>query len=198
MYRLNYRIFELINNLALKNRVIDNVMIFSSKFLPYMMMLIICATFLISVFKHKPSNRKNAAITVLLIAVNLIINYLIGRLYYDPRPFVNHKVNLLFPYVRDSSFPSDHASATMSTAVGLMRVNRILGWASGILSLLVGFSRIYVGHHYPMDIIGSYLIVILTNILFHKFLEKKAETLYYRIEIRTVGSFQKFFHFNKN
>lgn len=188
---MNYRIFELINNLALKNMTVDNVMIFSSKYLPYLMALMICAVFVYGILRRDAACRKNAVFTALLIAVNLLINFLIGCFIYVPRPFVNHKVNLLFPHVNDSSFPSDHATVTMSTAVGFMRVNRILGWISVMLSLLVGFSRIYVGHHYPLDVLGSYLTVILTNILFHRFFEKKAESIYFKAESGIVRCFSK-------
>ena len=175
---MNYRIFEWINQLALKNRLLDTIMIFSSKTLPYLMALFICAVFLYGILRHDAVNRKNAVMAGLLVAINLAINFLIGCFVYIPRPFVSHKVHLLFPHAPDSSFPSDHATATMSTAVGLMRVSRILGWVCVCFSLLVGFSRIYVGHHYPLDVLGSYLIVIAANALFHRFLERKAAAFY--------------------
>lgn len=184
---MNYRVFELINQLAYKNRMLDNIMIFSSKVLPYLMALLICAVFLHGVLRHDAGMRSNAAMTVLLIAINLTINFLIGCVVYVPRPFVSHKVNLLFSHVQDSSFPSDHATVTMSTAVGLMRVSRILGWVCVFFSLLVGFSRIYVGHHYPLDVFGSYLIVIITNVLFHRYLEKKISSFYLRVEKRALS-----------
>lgn len=177
--------------MALKNGFMDNVMISSSKYLPYLMALMICAVFLFGILHHDAASRKNAVITGLLVALNLAINFLIGCFVYIPRPFINHKVNLLFLHVSDSSFPSDHATATMGTAVGLMRVNRILGWVSVLLSLLVGFSRIYVGHHYPLDVLGSYLIVFLTNFLFHRFLENKAESLYFRLESKILSHHSK-------
>lgn len=181
---MNYRIFELINQLALKNSLLDNLMIFSSKVLPYLLALIIGVVFLYGVLRRDAESRKDAVMTVLLMAINLAINFLIGCFVYVPRPFVSHKVNLLFPHVQDSSFPSDHATVTMSTAAGFMRVNRILGWICVVLSLLVGFSRIYVGHHYPLDILGSYGIVLVTNVLFHRFLESKAVSLYLWVDGR--------------
>lgn len=182
MEQLNYQIFELINQLALKNKLLDNLMIFSSKVVPYLMALLICVTFLHGILRRDTEKRKNAVITVLLLAVNLAINFLIGCFFYVPRPFISHKVNLLYPHVPDSSFPSDHSTVSMSTAAGLMRVNRILGWVCVTLSLLVGFSRIYVGHHYPLDVLSSYLIVFLTNAVFHRFFESGFTLLYLRAD----------------
>ena len=173
--------------MALKNRLLDNIMIFSSKVLPYLMVLLICSVFLYGVLRHDTSSRKNAVITAFLLIINLAINFLLGCLVYIPRPFVSHKVNLLFPHTPDSSFPSDHATVTMSTAAGLMRVGRALGWVCVFLSLVVGFSRIFVGHHYPLDVLGSYLIVIVTNTLFYRFLEEKFSSLYLRVDEKVFG-----------
>jgi undecaprenyl-diphosphatase len=168
--------------MALKNDVLDRIMIFSSRVLPYLMVALICATFLFGVLRHNAAIRKNATATVFLIAINLMINFLIGAFLYIPRPFVHHKVNLLFPHASDSSFPSDHATVTMGTAVGLMRVDSVMGWICVFLSLLVGFSRIYVGQHYPLDVLGSYLIVMGTSVLFYQFFEKKFALLYFWAE----------------
>lgn len=66
----------------------------------------------------------------------------------------------------------------MSTATGLIHVRRALWWACIFLSLLVGFSRIFIGHHYPLDVLSSYMIVIVINTLFHRFFESKLVSLY--------------------
>lgn len=64
------------------------------------------------------------------------------------RPFVHNKVNLLISHSADASFPSDHATGTMGIALRLRKYNRILGMIMTILSIVVGFSRVYVGNHW--------------------------------------------------
>ena len=98
------------------------------------------------------------------------------------RPFVNNKVNLLYNHVSDASFPSDHATGTMSIALGFGKYNKIYGIMLTILSIIVGFSRVYVGHHYPLDIVGAYTMVVITNYLYNRLLRDKVEKIYFKFE----------------
>ena len=113
---------------------------------------------------------------------NLVLSFIIGGIYYVDRPFVNNKVNLLFTHTKDASFPSDHATGTMGIALGLGKYNKSLSIILTILSVIVGFSRVYVGHHYPMDVIGAYVIVFATNYIYNLKLRSKVENLYEIVE----------------
>lgn len=186
---MNMEFFRLINNLANKNISLDKVMIFFSKDVPYIFMVILGMVFVLGITKKNCDYRKVAVNTCIITVINLTISFIIGSIYYVDRPFVHNKVNLLFPHVKDASFPSDHATGTMSIAVGLKNYNKSLSLILTILSVIVGVSRAYVGHHYPMDIIGAYIIVFVTNHIYNFKLRTKVESLYEVVEKKLVIRF---------
>lgn len=179
---MNMEIFKLINNLANKNVALDVVMIFFSKYVQYIFMGIVALVFILGVIKKNEEYRKVSVNTFIITVINLILSSIIGGVYYVDRPFVHNKVNLLVPHVKDASFPSNHAIGTMSIALGLEKYNKVLGMIMTILSITVGFSRVYVGNHYPSDVIGAYIIVFITNYIYNLVLKNKIEEFYTKIE----------------
>jgi membrane-associated phospholipid phosphatase len=89
-----------------------------------------------------------------LIAVAL--NQPLGRLVGEARPYVTHPhiLRLAAP-TSDFSFPSDHAVMGGAVAVGLLLANRRLGLVAAVLALVLAFARVYIGAHYPWDVLGG-------------------------------------------
>jgi undecaprenyl-diphosphatase len=187
---MNLEFFRLINDLANKNAIIDKIMIFFSKDMPYIFMAATAIIFILGIMNNKIEYRKVALNTIVLTTINLVISFIVGSIYYVDRPFVHNKVNLLFPHTADASFPSDHATGTMSIALGLKNYNKLLSVILTILSVIVGFSRVYVGHHYPFDIIGAYIIVFITNYIYNIKLRDRIGSLYERIENKILVKFK--------
>ncbi|HER2169539.1 TPA: phosphatase PAP2 family protein, partial [Streptococcus pyogenes] len=98
----------------------------------------------------------------------LFINALIKLFYFKPRPFVKRRVGILIPSKMDSSFPSKHTLLVFAISTSIFLYERVLGSIMWVLSVLTGFSRIWVGHHYPSDIIGSAFIATMTSIILDK------------------------------
>lgn len=193
---MNMELFRMINNLANKNTILDGIMIFFSEYVPYIFMAAVAIVFILGMMKKNSNYRKATVSTFVITAFNLILSFIIGGIYYVDRPFVHNKVNLLFPHVQDASFPSDHATGTMSIALGLKKYNKLLSIILTILSIIVGFSRVYVGHHYPMDVIGAYIMVWITGCIYNLKLRGKVENLYEFIENKLAEKFklQKLFN----
>ena len=81
---------------------------------------------------------------------------------------MKHRVGILIPSKMDSTFPSKHTLLVFAISTSIFLYDRILGSIMWILSVLTGFSRIWVGHHYPSDIIGSAFIASMTSIMLEK------------------------------
>lgn len=183
---INIMIFNAINGLAKHNIILDKLMIAFSSYVPDIFMAALAVTYIIGLVTMNEKMRGIAIDTFVITVFNLLLSFVIGVFWYVPRPFVNNKVNLLIPHAIDSSFPSDHAIGTMSIAVGINRWNKVYGRLLIVLSIIVGISRVFVGHHYPSDVIGGYAIVFVTSFLYNRFLKNIVQTIYFKIEKLTV------------
>lgn len=179
---MNMELFRIINNLDNKNTILDKIMIFFSEYGPYISMAAIVIVFILGLKQKNCENRKIAVSTVVITVINLIINLIVRSIFHVDRPFVHNKVNLLLPHDSASSFPSNHATGTMSIALGLEKYNKLLSRILTILSIIIGFSRVYVGHHYPIDVIGAYIIVFAVNYIYNLKLRSKVDNLYELVE----------------
>ncbi|MGW9685551.1 phosphatase PAP2 family protein [Flagellimonas sp. 2504JD1-5] len=98
-----------------------------------------------------------------------------------PRPCNDETINSLIRILKtpvDYSFFSGHASSSM--AIGLLvylllRERAKWSWIFFIWPLLFSYSRIYVGVHFPLDILVGALVGILAAILFYKTYQKFIE-----------------------
>lgn len=98
----------------------------------------------------------------------LLINMLIKCFYLKPRPFIKRRVGILIPSKMNSAFLSKHTLLATAVSTSIFLHERVIGAVMWGLSLLTGFSRIWVGHHYPSDIIRSLFIGSLTSIIVEK------------------------------
>lgn len=93
-----------------------------------------------------------AAVAVL---VNVPIRSFVGR----PRPFLDHDgLTVLVRGKNDFSFVSDHATLAMAIGAALFVANRRLGFVGLGLAVLEGFCRVFMGVHYPTDVIGGFAL----------------------------------------
>ncbi|MGW7410394.1 phosphatase PAP2 family protein [Streptomyces sp. NPDC054833] len=95
----------------------------------------------------------------LAAAIAVLVNVPIRGFVERPRPFRDHQgLAVLVSGKTDYSFVSDHATITMALGVGLFVANRRFGIAGIGLALFEGFCRVYMGVHYPTDVVGGFAL----------------------------------------
>ncbi|MBC3862341.1 undecaprenyl-diphosphatase [Undibacterium jejuense] len=97
----------------------------------------------------------------------LLINQIIGLAWQHPRLFMIGLGNTLIPHVADSSCPSDHLTLLWGVAFSFLthRSTRQVGMALAFLGLPVAWARIYLGVHFPLDIVSAALVAMLSACL---------------------------------
>ncbi len=112
-----------------------------------------------------PKTRRLGAVMALaLILEALICNLMIKPLVARARPYdLNPTVQLLLKAPSDYSFPSGHTGASFAAASALLFQKSRLWIPTGILSVLIGFSRMYLYVHYPTDVLAGAALGIITG-----------------------------------
>lgn len=103
------------------------------------------------------------------VGVMITARAMASLLPFRNRPKLNTDLDFLLPIgsrqeelMSNSSFPSDHAALFYSLSMGFFLVSRKAGIAAFIYSFfIISLPRIYLGLHYPSDIIGGALLGIL-------------------------------------
>ena len=176
------KFFNLINGMANKYDFLDNIMILSSKIIPYALMMIVVLVYFYGVIKKNKDIRLMSVNTVIKCVIGMVVSQIIGKFFYFPRPFVNNNVNLLYEHSLSASFPSDHSLGSMSIALGLNKGIGILSKVNIFLAIFVGFTRVYVGHHYPLDVIGGFVLAYIISVIYNKYVFKHISSIYMKVE----------------
>lgn len=153
---MNDKILLLINGWAGKNALLDAAMVFAAKYLVFVVFAIAlgCMIYLILQKKWRPVMYFFAT-----LVMSFIVLYFMGLLTIDHRPFMDHQLTQLIAHAPGKSFPSDHTTVATAIALGILVFTpfKKLGWMLVVFAALIGFARIFVGVHYPYDIIGGLL-----------------------------------------
>ncbi|HUX85939.1 MAG TPA: phosphatase PAP2 family protein [Chloroflexota bacterium] len=150
---LNWQVAHALNSFAGRSVVADAIGVFFAQYLVFVLCLIGASWWFLRIPRDEGKYAALAAVCAVIIGQ--VFNLAIAVFLYAPRPFIDHSVILLIHSARDSSFPSDHTTAAFTLAVTAFRHGMpgrlaLLGGAC-----LIGISRIFVGVHYPLDVVGG-------------------------------------------
>ena len=149
---------------------IDYFFIFGAKYL-----FLLAGIIAIMWFLKLPSVEKKEVIILGVIVMPIIygISKIGAWFYFDPRPFVVSHFIPLVSHAPDNGFPSDHVLLISAIASIIFPFSKKVSASAWFIAVLVGVSRVYVGIHSPVDIIGSMVIVAVVTACILPYLWKK-------------------------
>lgn len=111
-----------------------------------------------------------------LVFNNMIIKNIVAR----PRPYrMIETLSILIPEPGEYSFPSGHTSSSFAAGVVLyLMLPKKYGVPAMILAFLIGLSRLYVGVHYPTDVLGGMVmgtLIAVAVVKLTELIEKKVK-----------------------
>ncbi|HEX4104527.1 MAG TPA: phosphatase PAP2 family protein [Candidatus Paceibacterota bacterium] len=173
---LNQTIFLFIHHFAGRYAFADGVGIFFAEYLAYFMV----AAFLVLVYYQSGWRRKMYLFCEGAIAIMLsrgIVTEVIRFFYHHQRPFSFYN---FVPLIQEQgwSFPSGHMAWFFAMSLTVWYVNRTWGWWFFGLSTVMGVARVYVGVHWPLDIVGGMVVGLVCAWVVHRIFKGTREALY--------------------
>lgn len=153
--------FLAINGLAGRSVALDAFFIFGASWLPFVMVASVLGYVAVSwKTSHFEGRFENAIEAFWSVATGFVAEQVIGFLWFRARPFValEEAVKLIDRFPHEKSFPSGHATFAFALAVSLLLRNRRWGWPLAIMACLVALSRVFVGVHYPSDVLAGAVV----------------------------------------
>ncbi len=102
---------------------------------------------------------RQALFCAVSILIALGLGFACGTLWFHPRPFMIPLGHTWISHPADNSFPSDHGTVMFSAAFALLSLRmRSIGLLMLLAALPVAWARIFLGVHFPLDMLGAALI----------------------------------------
>lgn len=122
----------------------------------------------------------------------LAISWCLGHLFPHPRPFAIGLGHQYLAHAADDSYPSDHGTVIFTFALAFIAWHRM--WSGAVLlatGAAIAWSRIYLGVHWPMDMLGGLLVGMLSCLFSHIFWQMFGDRLLPRLSslYRTLFAF---------
>jgi undecaprenyl-diphosphatase len=177
---VNYRLFELLNNLAGRFDNLDDVMDFAATSLVYLVAAAGAGLAGLAAYQRRWRALIECAVA-LLLAFGAALG--LGRVSRQLEPFQTHVVHQLVGHAEGVSLPGGHATAAFTIAFAVIAfLDRGWGLALLAVAVLIGVAGIWVGVHYPTDAAAAAAVGGLAV------LEVKVWSLWLPVTLRDVGA----------
>lgn len=179
---MNNQIFFYLYNFANHSLFLDKVIIFLADTLPY---IVVFLAVLFLIFHHEALPNKNIwsdlknyfkkiheIIFVFFAGVFAwCIASILKILFHAPRPFDAFTNVHSLIHETGFAFPSGHATFYSALAFSIFFCNKKVGYIFMFFALLIGVARIMAGVHFPIDILGGFILGTFISISVKKFFD---------------------------
>lgn len=163
----NFLLHQL-NQFAGRWQAIDFLAIFVAEWLPYLAVVLLYGSFLISKSFKKQALFEVGFSIIIALFVRFPITWLIHVFVDRARPFViDANVTNLLAHDPTNSFPSGHSTFFFTCAAMLFLLDRKRGFILFLVAILMGLARIFGGVHWPTDILAGAILGIITALVVH-------------------------------
>lgn len=154
LHSLDVFILELVN-LSYHNFLLDNLALLITNF--GVIYLWIVVSIILYLFGNKKGKTVAKRMIILLVATT-IITQIIKFVVMRPRPYEELSSLVLLSVGTDPSFPSGHTAT--STAMAYLLSKEYNKYYLMLIPFIVALSRLYLGVHYPSDVLGGFILGI--------------------------------------
>ncbi len=164
---------------GLHNSFFDFIMFWLSNKLIWIPLYLIIIYLIIKKFGTKKGIFITISLIIAIVISDQISVHFFKNVFLRYRPCHNINIKNIVHLVNNRcggqyGFVSSHASNffTLATTVSLIFKQKKISFLMFAIALLVSYSRIYLGVHYPLDILGGALLGITTGIITSYFIKK--------------------------
>ncbi|MFE5431042.1 undecaprenyl-diphosphatase [Peribacillus simplex] len=170
---MNSTLFRMINNLGKQYTDLNPFFVFIAEYMIYFLVLAV----LMFLFSRRNNNRIMVICAFITLVISELLAKIAGQFHSNNQPFAElPNVNRLVEKAVNNSFPSDHTIIFFSFCITFWLFKRGWGILWVILAVLVGISRIWVGVHYPADVLVGAIISIVSATIVYKIVLKLSLT----------------------
>ena len=163
LLQLDQSLFLFLNHLP-HNFIINSFFALLSGVGKWIIWLILAA--LIFIWEEKKDKKIILQLIIAVLLTLLIVDVGLKNLIQRPRPELVLKETIFISDQSQSpSFPSGHATIAFAAAYILSRNHKKWIFGYWLLAILISFSRIYLGKHYPSDVLAGAVIGFLIGML---------------------------------
>lgn len=180
----NFDSYSMLKVQEMHNPILNPIMVFFTTIGDYGIGFLVIA-FVFLFFKKL---RKVGFLIYLSQLLNIIVVSILKDIIQRPRPFLSMpELHPIISLPSSYSFPSGHASASFAFAVIIAYYLKKWMVPAYLLAITIAFSRVYVGVHYPSDIIVGALFgiasAIIIILIYEKWLVKKFRPTLLKLKI---------------